>query len=68
MSYPEITLINQANCPDFQNVRAYISSSSNQLKVEFRAEAYTEPHSKYLILLNNEEEEVEFLHWETSFL
>lgn len=43
----------------FQNIRAYISGSSKQLKVEFRAEAYTEPHSKYLILLNNEEEDVE---------
>jgi hypothetical protein len=43
----------------FQNVRAYVSGSPQELKVEFLAEAYTEPHSKYLILIGNEEEEVD---------
>ena len=43
----------------FQNIRAYISGSPKEFTVEFRAEAYTEPHSKYLILLNNEEEDVD---------
>lgn len=44
----------------FQNIRAYISGTSLEYKVEFRAEAYTEPHSKYLILLSNEEDEVDY--------
>lgn len=42
----------------FQNVRAYLSRSPGAIQVEFRAEAYMEPHSRYLILLENTENEV----------
>ncbi len=42
----------------FQNVRAYISEINNVMKLEFRAEAYREPHSKYLILHENSEKEM----------
>jgi hypothetical protein len=42
----------------FQNVRAYVTGSLRKLTVEFRAEAYMEPHSRYLILMTNQEAEV----------
>ncbi len=42
----------------FQNVRAYLSRSPGAITVEFRAEVYMEPHSRYLILLGNTESEV----------
>jgi len=44
--------------PSFQNVRAYLSRSPGSITVEFRAEVYMEPHSRYLILLGNTENEV----------
>jgi hypothetical protein len=43
----------------YQNVRAYISGTERKIKIEFRAEAYTEPHSKYLILHENAQDELE---------
>lgn len=42
----------------FQNVRAFISGTDREITVEFRAEAYTEPQSKYLIFIDNNQEEV----------
>lgn len=42
----------------FQNIRAYVSGTNRNMTIEFRAEAYTEPHSKYLILIKNKETEV----------
>lgn len=42
----------------FQNVRAYASGTNREMTIEFRAEAYAEPHSKYMVLLDNEEREV----------
>ncbi len=42
----------------FQNIRAYISGADRQMTIEFRAELYAEPHSKYLILIDNNEDEV----------
>ena len=39
----------------FQNVRAYVSVIGQKMKIEFRAEAYTEPHSKCLIICENAE-------------
>src|SRR3989338_4944883 len=53
----------------FQNVRAYLSEKDGSTIVEFRAQVYTEPHSDYLILLDNKKEE---LSWkavgESSYL
>jgi hypothetical protein len=42
----------------FQNVRAYVTGNSQKLSIELRAEAYMEPHSRYLILLDNTEAEL----------
>ncbi len=42
----------------FQNVRAYITRSQEKITVEFRAEVYMEPYSRYLILLGNRESEI----------
>ncbi len=42
----------------FQNVNAYVSGSNKKMIIEFRAEAYTEPHSKYLILHENDIDEL----------
>ena len=43
----------------FQNIRAYIKKNEKGLIVEFRAEAYMEPHSKYIIRINNKQNEFE---------
>lgn len=42
----------------YQNVRAYVSMTLRKVSVEFRAETYMEPHSRYLLLLANPETEV----------
>lgn len=42
----------------FQNVRAYILATGQKMKIEFRAESYTEPHSKYLIICENVESDL----------
>ncbi len=42
----------------YQNVRAYLRREASKVTVEFRAESYMEPHSRYLILLDNTEDEV----------
>ena len=44
----------------FQNVRAYIEWEGENLIIEFNAEAYMEPHSRYLILLDNEKSELKW--------
>lgn len=48
-------------CPDgggYQNLRAYMSTDGSKVTIEFRAETYMEPHSRYLVLLENPESEV----------
>lgn len=42
----------------FQNVRAYLSRNPGAITIEFRAEVYMEPHSRYLILVGNTEGEL----------
>lgn len=42
----------------YQNVRGYVSKKDSSIKIEFRAESYMEPHSNYLILLENDESEI----------
>lgn len=42
----------------FQNVRAYATGTNHEIAIEFRAEAYAEPHSKYMVLLENEDSEL----------
>ena len=42
----------------FQNIRAYLSGHDRKQTIEFRAESYMEPHSRFLVLLVNEQEEV----------
>lgn len=43
----------------FQNIRAYAKFEKTRLHVEFRAEVYMEPHSKYVILVDNFRDELE---------
>lgn len=42
----------------YQNIRGYISKKDHSIQIEFRAESYMEPHSNYLILLENDESEI----------
>lgn len=42
----------------FQNIRAYLSGDERTRTIEFRAEAYMEPHSRFLVLLTNAKAEV----------
>jgi len=42
----------------YQNIRGYVSNSVNSLQIEFRAESYMEPHSSYIVLLGNDENEI----------
>ncbi len=44
----------------FQNIRAYVSEKDDATIVEFRAQVYMEPHSNYLILLDNKKEELKW--------
>ena len=43
----------------YQNVRGYIKEGRKELTVEFRAETYLEPISRYLILIGNNEGDIE---------
>ncbi|HUT96908.1 MAG TPA: toll/interleukin-1 receptor domain-containing protein [Dehalococcoidales bacterium] len=43
----------------YQNVRGYIKEDDRELTVEFRAETYLEPISRYLILVDNDEGDIE---------
>jgi hypothetical protein len=42
----------------FQNAKAYVSGTRQKMKIEFRAEVYTEPHSKWLIVCENIENDL----------
>lgn len=43
----------------YENVRGYVKSGARELIIEFRAETYMEPISRYLILVGNNEGEAE---------
>lgn len=52
----------------FQNIRAYVKEEENTIIIEFRAEVYMEPHSKYLVLLDNEEKDIAYKAvWESVY-
>lgn len=53
----------QNNENKFHNIIGYISQEAKKVMVEFRAEYYMEPHSKYLILVDNDAED---LDWKLS--
>ncbi len=53
----------QNNENQFHNIIGYISQEAKKVMVEFRAEYYMEPHSKYLILVDNDAED---LDWKLS--
>lgn len=45
----------------FQNIRGYVSKlDAGSLQIEFKAEAYMEPHSNYLILVENNKDDLSF--------
>ncbi|HGH7183814.1 TPA: toll/interleukin-1 receptor domain-containing protein [Bacillus cereus] len=45
----------------YENVRGYVTKLSiSEVNIEFKAESYAEPISRYLILLDNDESEIEF--------
>lgn len=45
----------------FQNIRGYVSKlEDGSIQIEFRAEAYMEPHSNYMILVENTKDEISF--------
>jgi hypothetical protein len=48
------------NVNKFHNIIGYVKKEDKKVIVEFRAEYYMEPHSKYLILVDNEQED---LNW-----
>ena len=50
---------NAESVASFQNIVAYLSGDTKTLMVEFRAQAFTEPHSKYMILLHNQKDEID---------
>ncbi len=43
----------------YQNIRGYISEGTKELTIEFRAETYLEPISRYIILVGNNEDEIQ---------
>jgi hypothetical protein len=43
------------NNSQFHNIIGYISKGNKKVIIEFRAEYYMEPHSRYLILVDNEQ-------------
>jgi hypothetical protein len=44
----------------YQNIRGYVTRLDNGYRIEIRAETYMEPHSRYLILIKNSEDEVTY--------
>lgn len=44
----------------YQNIRAYISSSSSEIKIEFRAETYLEPQAKFVLMIQNPKDEFSY--------
>jgi hypothetical protein len=60
-----IDVINGSNTyrPDYklyENIRGYVTHETKELKIEFRAETYLEPISRFLILLENKKDEIEY--------
>jgi hypothetical protein len=51
----------QDDTNNFHNVIGYIKEEGKNLVVEFRAEYYMESHSRYLICVDNEEEELDWV-------
>jgi len=43
----------------YQNVRGYVREGIKEITIEFRAETYLEPISRYLVLVGNDEGEVD---------
>jgi hypothetical protein len=43
----------------YENVRGYIKQENIETRVEFRAETYLEPMSRYVVLVDNSEDEIE---------
>lgn len=56
----------------YQNIRGYVSQIGNSVKIEFKAETYMEPQSKFAILLGNNQEDItwklEGITYPTNFL
>jgi TIR domain len=49
----------EGNIQEFQNVRAHVFPiQDGGLRIEFRAEAYTEPQSKFVIVLGNDIDDI----------
>lgn len=44
----------------FENVRAYVTKSGDDIEIEIRAEYYLEPISRYMILVSNQKHELDF--------
>lgn len=53
--------INRYNPPSqtYENLRGYIKKAEKEITIEFKAETYLEPISRFLILLENNENEIE---------
>lgn len=54
-------IFNPANAAEFQNVQAYVQYGITKTIVEFRAEHYMEPHSRFVILLNNTQDQISWV-------
>lgn len=52
---------------EYQNIRGYVTKLDNGFKIEIRAETYMEPHSQFLVLIKNSEEEVAYSAEEGQF-
>lgn len=46
------------NDEGFQNIRGYVTRIDGGVKIQFCAEVYMEPHSRYAILVENDENEI----------
>ncbi len=46
-------IFREGEIQEFQNIRAYVSDIDNGFRIEFRAEAYMEPQSKFVILFTD---------------
>lgn len=49
------------NTKTYENVIGYIKKLPNKLEIEFRAETYMEPISRYAVLVSNSEENVSYI-------
>ncbi len=50
----------RSNINPFHNVIGYITNEEKKVTIEFRAEYYMEPHSEYAVLLDNNEEDLDY--------